>query len=169
MGHFIKSMMFGLLLTGCALLAGCVGASNSSLIGAMSPPYTTFYMLEGEPLILEHLRGKNVVVLFWANECNQSHELINELNDYARRRASRRDLAFIAVSLDKSENLSKLKDRIQFGKLDALQHSFSGNDLYDEAKVAFGVDSLPSVFVIDPNGKVVAGGNSFGVVERALQ
>jgi hypothetical protein len=166
-----KNVIKALLCLGLASsvgLSGCAGAGSSSLLGNQSPPYTSFYMLEGDRLVLEHLRGKNVVVLFWANSCNQSHTVVNELNAYAKRNASRKDIVFLAVSIDKAEDLPKLQDRITYGKLDGLQHSYSGNGVYDEAKVAFGVDSLPALFVLDPNGKVVAAGTSLSVVQRVL-
>lgn len=152
----------------CSLLAGCFAGPSSDLVGKPAPAYTQLFMLDDEPIILEHLRGKYVVLLFWAAACNESQTIMDELNDYMAQHGRAKNAVAVAVSIDKPEDLPKLRERINWGKLTAIRHVYSGNEIYDPAKVAFEVDSLPSVFVINPDGVVIAVGSRLATVTGAL-
>lgn len=152
-------MFFLLYITGCGSTA-----SSSKILGQQAPRYTKFVMLDGTTTVIDQFSGKHLVVLFWANSCNQSHRVINDLNEFLAKHGKRLNVDGVAVSIDKPEDEPRLRDRITYGKLDNIRHSFSGNEIYDEAKIAFDVGSLPSVFLVDTQGKVVDGGSSMGFV-----
>jgi thiol-disulfide isomerase/thioredoxin len=126
-------------------------------------------MMDGSEVGLINLQGKKVVLLFWAAWCSASRPVHEDLNDLARKYGGRRDVEFIAVSIDKAEDLQKLQDRIRAGKFFDVKQAFSGNEHLDEAYRAFRVDTLPTVFFIDENGTVVEYGHSAGFVEDLLR
>jgi thiol-disulfide isomerase/thioredoxin len=59
--------------------------------------------LDGTPLALEPLRGKIVVLSFWATWCAPCRELEPIFNRVARTYAGKSDVAFLAVSADEEE------------------------------------------------------------------
>ena len=59
--------------------------------------------LDGTPLALEPLRGKIVVLSFWATWCAPCRELEPIFNRVARTYAGNSDVAFLAVSADEEE------------------------------------------------------------------
>jgi thiol-disulfide isomerase/thioredoxin len=149
--------------------AGCSSSvSRGALVGQPAPRYTPFFMVEDEPLVLEHLRGKTVVVMFWATTCAKSQTSIEEFNRYVQRYGAAKGLVGVAVSIDKQDDYERVTRRIRAAQLESIRHSFSGNDIYDQAKIAFDVDVLPSFFVISPEGTIIAAGTDFEVVTRAL-
>jgi peroxiredoxin len=151
-----------------AVLNACsISGGTSSLVGKPAP-FTHFIMLDGSTLTLEELRGKNVVVAFWATSCTFSGAMMDRLNDYIQTHKQEKNLEVIAVSVDKSENFPKVKERLDAGGMNAMRHSFSGNDVQDEAYMAFDVGSLPSFYVINPQGVVTASGGSEDTVIDAL-
>lgn len=166
---FKKSACFLVMLLVVLSAVGCSSSvSRGALVGKPAPRYTPFFMVEDEPLVLEHLRGKTVVVMFWATTCAKSQTSIEEFNRYVRRYSAAKGLVGIAVSIDKQDDYERVTRRIQAAQLESIRHSFSGNDIYDQAKIAFDVDVLPSFFVINPQGTIIASGTDFEVVTRAL-
>jgi thiol-disulfide isomerase/thioredoxin len=59
--------------------------------------------LDGTPLALEPLRGKIVVLSFWATWCAPCRELETIFNRVARTYAGNSDVAFLAISADEEE------------------------------------------------------------------
>lgn len=59
----LKRLLTGFLLSACLALAGCSGSSDNIA------PDVTFTTLEGEELTTQALRGKVVLVKFWATDC----------------------------------------------------------------------------------------------------
>ncbi len=165
----MKNLVLALVIIFPLCLMGCSsGVSSGALVGRPAPSYTPFFMVGEDALVLEHLRGKNVIVLFWASTCAKSHTVIEELNSYVKAHRKDRNLEAIAVSIDKNENFERVERKIGIGKVGELRHSFSGNDDYDQAKVAFEVDILPSLFVINEAGTVIASGTDMDTVREAL-
>jgi len=156
-------MSAALLMTACAL------GSRSYEWGGKPAPYTKFTMLDGSSVALDELRGKNVVVIFWATTCGYARRVMERLNRYLQAHGREKNLEIIAVSVDKAEKLDDVRDRIRFDELYSMRHAFSGNDVQDEAYMAFDVGSLPAVFVISPRGIVLASGGSDHVVYEALR
>lgn len=156
---FTAALLLGLSLSSCA----ASGPSSTDLIGKMAP-YTRFTMLDGELLASENLKGKTVVLIFWASWCRRSPKVLERVNEYARKFAGRDDVVFLTASVDKAENLPAVKERIEFSRLDAMKHAFSGNEAYDEAYMAYHEHSIPTIFIIDRNGYIVARGDDVDVV-----
>lgn len=78
----------------------------------------------------------------------------------ARRSHGRDDRVFIAVNIDKQEDEEKFRSFVRDVPIDSFLHSYSGNDVYDEAFVRMNGEELPHIFIIDKTGKVADVGHS---------
>ncbi len=159
-----------LVLTICFGLMGCSGQSklkNEELIGKFAP-YTRLTMLDGEWVALQDYKGKTTVMVFWATWCNKSRKALNKINAFAKSLPAGNDGQFFAISVDKSEKLQEVKERLNSTDLSAFVPAFSGNESADEAYQAFGGESLPYIVVINKAGKVVAAGNDDAPIYQAF-
>ena len=146
--------LFGVMLLLSASL-GCASVSETTAALVGKPvPEARLMLLSGEDIALKGTEGVNRALLFWATWCSHSKSAIARFEDLAREYASRGDLEFYAVSLDKNEHLDLLRGRIKAQELDTVAHVFSGNDVQDEAFLALKGDQLPLAVFIDSRGIV---------------
>lgn len=131
----------------------CIAALASTLASAIGTgePSPGFALLNaaGELVALDHLQGRVVYVDFWASwcgPCRRSFPWMNEL----RQRYRDTDLVIIGINVDKRRS-----DADRF----LLQTPAAFTVLFDAAGVtpsAWGVRAMPSSYLIDRQGKVVA-------------
>jgi thiol-disulfide isomerase/thioredoxin len=126
-------------------------------------------MVSGEFLPLEEFRGKTVVLTFWATWCSHSSQLLSDLGAAAAKFQNRPDIMFLNVSVDKADDLEKVKTRLRDAALTSTKNAFSGNAEYDEAFISFRCTDLPQVYILDPAGVVLAAGDSISVVEEHVK
>jgi peroxiredoxin len=106
--------------------------------------------IQGGEVRLESLRGKYVLIDFWATWCAPCvADLPNVQSAYAKYRE--RGFEVVGVSLD--ETKTAVTDFVKSRQIPWRQvHNASGGaDLVE----AFGVTTIPATFLIDPSGKVV--------------
>ena len=163
LSRFVAAVLLASSMTACAS-----STATTEMIG-QNVDYVRFQSLDGNWHILDEFKGKTVVMIFWASWCSRSRSTISSLNKLAARNAGRNDRVFIAVSIDKAADESKFRDFIKDVPIDAFLHSYSGNDVYDEAFIRMNGSELPHIFIIDPNGNVVAVGHSDKVVYDYLK
>jgi thiol-disulfide isomerase/thioredoxin len=106
--------------------------------------------LEGKPLRLESLKGKYVLVDFWATWCAPCISELPRLQE-AFRKHHPAGLEIVAVSLD--ETRAAVVDFVKTRKLPWIQvhNPTAGADLVD----AFGVSSIPASYLLDPEGRII--------------
>jgi peroxiredoxin len=138
---------------GAALLASiaiAAIAAVASLTLTRPAPEVTFSAISGETFATSDLRGKVVVVNFWATWCKDCIKEMPKLVDTHRKFAARGyETIAVAVRQDTAENIARfntkhaLPFRVVFDRSGALAREF-GN-----------VRLTPTTFVIDKNGKVL--------------
>lgn len=110
--------------------------------------------LSGKPVSFSGFRGRTVVLVFWASWCPDCRAEAPELKEmYAN--ADPAKVAFVSVSFDR--DIETLR---QF----ASENSLPGVQLFDPAGKkdselcsAYGVKWIPSLYVIDAEGRVALG------------
>ncbi len=106
--------------------------------------------LDGKPVRLESLKGKYVLVDFWATWCAPCIAELPRLQE-AHRKYGPAGFEIVAVSLD--ETRVPVVDFAKTRKLPWIQihNGSSGADLVE----AFGVSSIPASYLLDPDGRII--------------
>jgi len=108
-------------------------------------------LLSGESLSLSSLKGKVVMVYFWATWCESCRLEIPHLNQYYKH-FNDKGLEIVAINLDSGVvGMTKMKEFIKQLNL-KWKHSCSGKGWKDDTVKQYGVNSLPSLWVVDRNG-----------------
>jgi len=132
-------------------------------IGTMAPTVAV-NDLAGASFRLDELRGKYVLVDFWATWCAPC---VIEIPRLQAAHAKYKDKGFeiVAVSLDEAR--SAVTDFVKARKLPWRQvhNGTSNGDLVD----AFGVKTIPATYLIDPKGKIVRLELRGPALDRALE
>jgi len=128
-----------------------IGALTAVVPGAMAPDFVQADT-SGRPLRLSQLRGKYVLVDFWASWCSPCRA---ENPNLKRQYQLYKDKNFEVISVSLDDNKKKWEDAIVKDGLPWLQVS----DLKgwnNEAGKLYGVSAVPASFLVDPQGKIVA-------------
>lgn len=153
--QFITSMglRFGLGANGQALPQPEQPKASSGIAIGETAPEIQQANPKGEIMALSSLKGKYVLIDFWASWCKpcriENPNVVRTYNKY-------KDKGFeiYSVSLDKSNDRWE-----QAIKDDGLVWKYHVSDLKawtNEAARAYGVNSIPATYLIDPEGKVIA-------------
>jgi cytochrome c biogenesis protein CcmG/thiol:disulfide interchange protein DsbE len=121
----------------------------SPLIGRPAAPFT-LTTFEGAPLSLEALRGKVVVVNFWASWCHPA--CYEEAPVLERGWRAYRDRDVVVVGVDIQDTVEAARKFIRDFSL-----SFpNARDLAGKVSVDYGVYGVPETFFIDKKGMIRA-------------
>ena len=113
----------------------------------------TVRSLEGDKDIdLSQLRGKNVVLAFWAAWSGRSTEQLAEIQKLHGELGKSEKFAFLTVSLD--EDPAEIKKAVESRGYRWPQARLEMADRADVTE-KFAVDTLPAVFLIDTEGRIV--------------
>ncbi|HQH71450.1 MAG TPA: TlpA disulfide reductase family protein [bacterium] len=123
-------------------------AAKSPVLGQEAPLFTAT-TLEGKKLDLQKLRGKLVLIDFWATWCPPCRAEVPHLLEVYEKYHKK---GFEIVSVSVNDKEAKVKE---FQKT----HKMNWIHIRDaESKIAekYGVVSIPAPFLIDPEGKLIA-------------
>jgi cytochrome c biogenesis protein CcmG/thiol:disulfide interchange protein DsbE len=135
--------LFTLLLI---VAVGLIRAQQGSFkVGQPAPRFdvTTF---DGERLSLEDLRGKVVLVNFWASWCNPCAEEADELEAAWQFYKDRGDVVFLGIAWSDMDTKA-------LGYLEQFDVTYpNAPDLGTRASQAYRITGVPETFIIDRNG-----------------
>jgi len=109
----------------------------------------------GKPVSISDLKGKVVVVDFWATWCGPCvGEMPNMKKMYAEFKPQ--GVEFIGVSLDQPEDQGGLKALKEFVAKEQIEwpQYYQGKGWESEFSKSWGINSIPCVFVVDANGNL---------------
>jgi len=107
----------------------------------------------GSEISMKGLKGKVVVIDFWATWCGPC---VAEMPTMKKLYAEYKDkgVEFIGVSLDQKEGgLDKLREFVKKEGI-AWPQYFQGDGWASKFSASWGINSIPAVFVVDPDGKL---------------
>lgn len=120
-------------------------------IGDVPPPLTLTKTIQGAPapeLSWDKLKGKVVVLEFWATWCGPCIKSIPHLNDLVEQFKDK-PVVFISVT---SENEDVVRNFLKTRPINAS----IGIDDYEVLNKAFHVEGIPHAIIVDANGRIAA-------------
>ncbi len=121
-------------------------------IGSTPPPLQFSQMVQGPNLneiSWDKLKGKVVVLEFWNIGCGPCIQVIPHLNTLVEQ-FSGKPVVFLSISDDNADRLKQFLQRKPIKSWLALDGPFN------PTKTAFGINGIPTTFVIDKSGTIVA-------------
>lgn len=119
---------------------------NDHRVDGMAPDFT-FTTFEGETISLADLKGKGVVLNFWASWCDPCHEEA-ALLEAAWRREKDQGIVFIGLDYLDQEPAAK-------AYLDQYEISYpNGPDLQSQVARRYRIKGVPETYFIDAEGKI---------------
>jgi thiol-disulfide isomerase/thioredoxin len=130
----------------------CALAMLAAIASAESAPKLSLKDLSGGTQKLSSLRGKIVVLNFWATWCEPCQEELPRLAKLAQAYAGK-NVQFVAVSIDAAKDREKIQPLLH--RLNVDLEVWTGADLETLEKFGLG-NVVPGTMVIDEKGQVVA-------------
>jgi thiol-disulfide isomerase/thioredoxin len=128
--------------------------------------FTATDLRTGKPVELRTLRGKWVYLEFWATWCGPCQTAMEELKAFVEKQPDswRKQVVVLTVSVDQDKEvvLPHLQKR---GWDKFALHAW---DEGQRAAQQYGVEGIPTAFLIDPQGKVVWAGNPLTRQQESL-
>jgi peroxiredoxin len=151
----------------CAVLLALVSGGYATLTQQTKAPAVTFISLKGEKISTDSLRGKVVMVNFWATSCvtcvKEMPQMVDTYNKYKGR-----GLEFVAVAM----SYDAPNYVINFAETRRLPFTVALDPAGDLAKSFGDVSLTPTTFVIDKEGKIIkryVGEPSFNELHALLE
>lgn len=120
---------------------------------------------EGTPMKLSSLRGKVVLLDFWASWCRpcrmENPEIVNLYNTYKSK-----GFTVFSVSLDTDKRA--WKNAIEADQLNWPHHVSDLKGWQSKAAALYGVNAIPTTFLIDREGAIVSQNLRGGQLEQKL-
>lgn len=132
------------------ILIGLLAFLGLSLQDKPTAPEVTFTTLNNEQISLQQLRGKVVLVNFWATDCPGCiAEMPQLINTYKQYHEQGFELVAVAMSYDPPSHV------LNYTKKNALPFPVM-HDGFGEVAKAFGdVKLTPTAFLLDSEGRII--------------
>lgn len=116
------------------------------LVGAVAPPWPGTKPLAGAPSSLAELRGRVVIVDFWASFCGPCRMLAPRLSAL-KDRFGAQGLRVVGITTDSAEKAATFAEEVQ------MRYPIVVDD-QGETAGAYGISSLPTMLLVDKRGVI---------------
>ncbi|SDF41327.1 Peroxiredoxin [Mucilaginibacter pineti] len=134
-------------IEGIEFIKTCEGVINPLKTNEKAPPFTV-KTIDGKSISLTNLKGKYVLLDFWATWCAPCMQEVPFIKDI-RKNYTQNKLAIIGISQDRDFN--RLKQVIK-------QHGMNWVHYYDketEISRLYGIDEFPTLILLNDRGKII--------------
>ena len=163
-----KNLLCSVLALSAAFLA-TPSAQAGKYVGKAFPNFTATDPVTGEKFALTDLRGKVVLVDFWATWCGPC---VRELPNVKRAYKKYKDQGFEIVSISLDTDRRKFKSFVSRQRMD-WYHVMDGGGWSTRLSKKYNIRSIPAMFLLDANGVCVSdsarGSRLAPAIEKALR
>jgi peroxiredoxin len=132
------------------LVLALLGTLAFAILDKKNAPNVTFTTITGKQITMEQLRGKIVLVNFWATSCSGCiAEMPKLVETYNRYHAGGFELVAVAMAYDPAGNVAN------YVKKNALPFPVALDPQGEMATAFNDVKLTPTAFVIDQRGRIV--------------
>jgi len=159
--NWIKPALIGVVIAALAI-GGYVSMNRAPVV-----PDVTFINLQGQKISAQSLRGKVVMVNFWATSCTTCvKEMPQMVDTYDKFKGQGLEFIAVAMQYDRPDYVLNFTETRKLPFTVAID---SGGEL---ARAFDKVSMTPTTFVIDKNGKIIKrylGQPDFAALHALLQ
>lgn len=116
------------------------------------PINATFESIEGNPVKIESFRGSVVLVNFWASWCGPCLVELPSIRELSQKINSSEDFRVVAINVEDKETAQSAANEM-WKTLKVPFPTYA--DFNKKAMQAFQVESLPTTFILDKQGRIV--------------
>jgi peroxiredoxin len=132
------------------VISGLVGFEVSQRDRPWPAPEVTFTTLKGEKIALQNLRGKAVLVTFWATDCPSCVKEVNDFIDlYQQFHAKGLEIIAVAMAYDPPNHVVEMTAMKRIPYHVALDLRAVHAQAFEQ------VEFTPTTFLINPQGQVI--------------